>query len=133
FKACPERSNESAPSALTISKNAVTHSIDTERGLPYHSAKARRSGGMQAQRLNAMRVTRIYGASEKNGRKELKRQRNYHRRSLAETQVCRFKTVFGDRLQTRQTDNQFKELMLKSAILNRMTHLGIPDSVKIAG
>src|SRR5262249_36520701 len=89
FKACPERSNESAPSALTISKNAVTHSIDTERGLPSHSAKARRSGGMQAQRLNAMRVTRIYGASEKNGRKEWKRESNYHRRSLAETQVCR--------------------------------------------
>jgi Transposase DDE domain len=67
------------------------------------------------------------------GRKEWKRESNYHRRSLAETQVFRFKTIFGDRLQTRQIDNQFKELMLKSAILNRMTHLGMPDSVKIAG
>jgi hypothetical protein len=67
------------------------------------------------------------------GRKEWKRERNYHRRSLAETQVFRFKTIFGDRLQTRQIDNQFKELMLKSAILNRMTHLGMPDSVKVVG
>jgi hypothetical protein len=36
-------------------------------------------------------------------------------------------------LQTRQVDNQFKELLLKSAILNRMTHLGMPDSVKVSG
>ena len=49
------------------------------------------------------------------GRKEWKLESNYHRRSLAETQVFRFKTIFGDRLQTRQIDNQFKELMLKSS------------------
>jgi Transposase DDE domain len=67
------------------------------------------------------------------GHKEWKRESNYHRRSLAETQVFRFKTIFGDRLQTRRIDNQFKELMLKSAILNRMTHLGMPDSVKVVG
>jgi hypothetical protein len=36
-------------------------------------------------------------------------------------------------LQTRQIDNQFKELMLKTALLNRMTHLGMPDSVKVVG
>jgi hypothetical protein len=62
-----------------------------------------------------------------------KRESNYHRRSLTETQVFRFKTIFGDRLQTRKIDNQFKELMLKAAILNRMTHLGMPDSAKVNG
>jgi len=67
------------------------------------------------------------------GRKQWKRESDYHRRSLAETTVFRFKTIFGDRLQSRQIDNQFKELMLKSAILNRMTHLGMPDSVKVSG
>jgi IS5 family transposase len=67
------------------------------------------------------------------GRKQWKQESNYHRRSLSETQVFRFKTIFGDRLQTRQIDNQFNELMLKSAILNRMTHLGMPDSVKVVG
>ena len=40
---------------------------------------------------------------------------------------------FGDRLKTRQIDDQFNELTLKSAILNRMTHLGMPGSVKVAG
>jgi hypothetical protein len=39
----------------------------------------------------------------------------------------------GDRLQTQQIDNQFKELMFKSAILNQMTHLGMPDNVKVTG
>src|ERR1051325_5889981 len=67
------------------------------------------------------------------GRQAWKGESQYHRRSLAETTVFRFKTIFGDRLQTRQIDNQFKELMLKSAILNHMTHLGMPESVKVAG
>jgi len=67
------------------------------------------------------------------GRKEWKQESNNHRRSLTETTVFRFKAIFGDRLQTRQIDNHFKELMLKSAISNRMTNLGMPDSVKIAG
>jgi hypothetical protein len=40
---------------------------------------------------------------------------------------------FGDRLHTRQIDNQFNELTLKNAILNRMTHLGMPGNVKAAG
>jgi len=62
-----------------------------------------------------------------------KLESNYHRQSLAETTVFRFKTIFGDRLLTRQIDNQFKELTLKSAILNRMTRLGMPDSVKVVG
>jgi hypothetical protein len=65
------------------------------------------------------------------GRKQWKRESDYHSRSLTETQLFRFKTIFGDRLQSRQLDNQFKELLLKSVILNRMTHLGMPDSVKV--
>jgi DDE family transposase len=67
------------------------------------------------------------------GRKQWKGERGYHRRSLAEIKVFRFKTIFDDRLQTRQVDNQFKELLLKSAILNRMTHLRMPYSVKVSG
>ncbi len=65
------------------------------------------------------------------GRKQWKKESNYHRRSLAETTMFRFKTIFGDRLQTRHVNNQFKELLLKTSILNQMTHLGMPDSIKI--
>lgn len=68
----------------------------------------------------------------KAGRKQWKIESNYHRRSLAETTMFRFKTIFGDRLQTRRIENQFKELLLKTSILNQMTHLGMPDTIKIA-
>ena len=66
------------------------------------------------------------------GRKEWKRESGYHRRRLAADDSLPLQGDFGDRLQTRQIDNQFKEPMLKGAILNRMTHLGMPDSVKTA-
>lgn len=69
----------------------------------------------------------------KAGRKQWKKESNYHRRSLAETPVFRFKAICGDRLQARQVNNQCKELLRKTAILNRMTHLGMPDTIKIAG
>ena len=39
--------------------------------------------------------------------------------------VFLLKTIFDDGLQTRQINNQFKELMLKGAVLNRMTHLDV--------
>jgi hypothetical protein len=62
------------------------------------------------------------------GRKKWKQECGYHRRSLAETSMFRFKTIFGDHLRTRVIDNQFKELLLKCALLNRMTLLGMPES-----
>jgi IS5 family transposase len=105
-----------------------------------HGAKAAippRKGAKIWQRANSKAERHVRDENLRRirqvGRKEWKRESNYHRRSLAETQVFRFKTIFGDRLQTRQIDNQFKELMLKASILNRMTHLGMPDSVKIVG
>ena len=109
----------------TLNKHGAKAAIPPRKG-----AKIWRHANSRAERHvrdeNLRRIRKI-------GRKEWKRESNYHRRSLAETQVFRFKTIFGDRLQTRQIDNQFKELMLKSAILNRMTHLGMPDSVKVVG
>lgn len=47
--------------------------------------------------------------------------------------MFRFKTIMGDRLSTRKIDNQFKELLLKTAILNRITHLGMPVTYKVTG
>jgi IS5 family transposase len=109
----------------TLNKHGAKAAIPPRKG-----AKIWRHANTKAERHardeNLRRIRKI-------GRKEWKRESNYHRRSLAETQVFRFKTIFGDRLQTRQIDNQFKELMLKTALLNRMTHLGMPDSVKVVG
>jgi len=62
------------------------------------------------------------------GRAEWKRESGYHRRSLAETMMFRFKSIFGNTCSRRTFDNQAAELLLACAALNRMTHLGMPDS-----
>ncbi|MHC4094327.1 MAG: transposase [Planctomycetota bacterium] len=53
------------------------------------------------------------------------------RQSLAENSVSRFKALFGPKLSARRFDNQRTEAMIKCAALNRMTHLGMPQSVRI--
>lgn len=62
------------------------------------------------------------------GRAEWKRESGYHRRSLAETMMFRFKTIFGNTCSRRTFDTQATELLLACAALNRMTHLGMPES-----
>jgi transposase len=64
----------------------------------------------------------------KHGRKKWKRDANYHRRSLAETTMFRFKTIFGGNLSSRKFDNQAVELFIKCAALNRMIQIAKPDS-----
>lgn len=66
------------------------------------------------------------------GRKQWKRESGYHRRSLAETRIFRFKTILGATLAARLLPQQRTEVRVKCAILNRMTHLGLPDSVPVA-
>lgn len=67
----------------------------------------------------------------RSGRAKWKRESGYHRRSLAETGVYRFKRIFTDKLQSRSKENEFQEMRIKCAILNRMTHLGKPESYKV--
>lgn len=69
----------------------------------------------------------------KQGRKRWKRESGYHRRSIAETTMFRFKTIFGGTLSARTFDNQAVELFIKCAALNRMIQMGKPDSYKVEG
>ncbi|MBD1914003.1 transposase [Leptolyngbya sp. FACHB-16] len=46
----------------------------------------------------------------KYGRKRWKRESSYNRRSIAETTMFRFKTIFGGNLSARKFDNQAVEL-----------------------
>lgn len=68
----------------------------------------------------------------KHGRKRWKEEAGYHRRSLVETAVFRYKVTFGDKLQSRKIENQFTEMFIKCAALNKMIHLGRPQSYKVA-
>lgn len=65
------------------------------------------------------------------GRDKWKEESGYHMRSLAETGVYRFKTIFSDRLSARDIKHQKVEVELKCKILNKMTSLGMPDSYKV--
>lgn len=67
----------------------------------------------------------------RHGKAKWKRDSGYHRRSLAETAVFRYKKIFGDKLQSRKQENQFQEMIVKAALLNRVTHLGMPESYKV--
>jgi hypothetical protein len=71
-------------------------------------------------------------AIRQKGRRRWKRDSGYHRRSLAETMFFRCKTIFGPAVQARAFPQQATELFLKAAALNRMTHLGMPDSYRLA-
>jgi transposase len=67
----------------------------------------------------------------KHGRKRWKQDSGYHRRSIAETTMFRFKTIFGGSLSARKFDNQAVELFIKCAALNRMIQIAKPDSYEV--
>jgi len=96
---------------------------------PRRGAKIWQHGNSRKERL--IRDENLRGVRKK-GRAKWKREANYHRRSLAETGVFRFKQIFTDKLQSRNQDNQFQEIIIKCAAMNRMTHLGMPNSYKVA-
>jgi hypothetical protein len=68
---------------------------------------------------------------EKHGRMNWQRRSGYNRRSLAETAMYRYKTVVGRRLHARTLPNQQTEAKIECNVLNRMTTLGMPATVRI--
>jgi IS5 family transposase len=65
------------------------------------------------------------------GRRRWKHEAGYHRRSLVETTVFRFKTLFGGQLMSRTLASQIVETLIKCKALNIMTQLGLPDSYPV--
>jgi hypothetical protein len=64
------------------------------------------------------------------GRREWFANSGYARRSLVENAVFRYKAILGQSLRSRSLGSQRAEVRLASKILNTMTGLGMPDSVK---
>lgn len=96
---------------------------------PQRNAKIWQHGNMKAERLgrdqNLRRIRQV-------GRAAWKRESGYHRRSLAETTMCRLKGIFGDRVAARSFGGQAAQILVRCATLNQMTQLGMPDSYKAA-
>ena len=95
---------------------------------PQKNARIWQHGNRQQEPLmrdeNLRRIRQV-------GRKRWKQEVGYHRRSLAETQMFRLKTIFGERVSARQFAGQATQELVRCAALNRMTHLGMPDSYAV--
>jgi hypothetical protein len=65
------------------------------------------------------------------GVKKWKRVSGYHERSLVECAFFRLKTIFSDKLRSREFHRQGVEAFIRCRAMNRMTMLGMPDSYKV--
>ncbi|MEX3592002.1 MAG: IS5 family transposase [Burkholderia sp.] len=66
------------------------------------------------------------------GRREWKKDSGYHRRSLAENAMYRFKTLTGNCLWARHIAAQATSVAVRGGVINRMADLARPQSVRIA-
>jgi hypothetical protein len=96
---------------------------------PQKGARIWRHGNTKGERHDRDENLRSCRA---HGRAKWKRESGYHRRSLAEVAVFRLKMVFGERASARSFAGQARQLLVRCAALNRMTHVGMPDSYKVA-
>ena len=67
---------------------------------------------------------------EEVGRSQWKEEVGYHKRSLAETNMFRLKSPFGDRLKSRTIKNQVVEIKVRAMVLNMWTNAWMPKYTK---
>jgi hypothetical protein len=106
------------------------HSSEVEILIPPRkNARIWQHGNSKAERLKRDENLRYI---RKHGRQQWKENSGYHMRSLAETAMFRLKTIFGDELSTRLLETQTTQALIRCLALNKMTHLGMPDSYQVA-
>ncbi len=107
------------------------------RYLAKHVPRARVT---MAPRINAVLVPADEDLAERDrnvaamravGRRQWKLTSGYSRRSLAETAVFRYKTIFGASLSARREDSQRVQALARCRALNQMTRLGMPESYRV--
>jgi len=74
---------------------------------------------------------RVLRQIEARGRSAWQVLSGYTRQSIAENTIFRFKQVFGGRLWTRRYTTQRTEALVKCVVLNRMTQLGVPETLRV--
>ena len=67
---------------------------------------------------------------EQVGRKEWKQEVGYHKRSLSETAMHRYKMTIGNTLAARKIENQMTEVRVGCHILNVYRGCGMPNAIK---
>ena len=68
---------------------------------------------------------------KEHGRRAWEKINNYGLRSLVELAMLRYKTIIGPKLKARSLPQQKTEADVSVRVLNKMTSLGMPISVKI--
>lgn len=96
---------------------------------PSKDAKIRKHGNSTGPPLPRDEILR---AIRRTTRERWKRESGYHMRSLVENAFFRIKTVFGPNLRSRRFENQQTESRIRCKALNMMTHLGMPESMKMS-
>ena len=79
----------------------------------------------------AMKYTLMQESYEHGSTQNWKKQSGYHKRSLVETQMYRYKQIFGCKLHSRKMSNQVVEARIKLSILNKMTQMGMPKTESV--
>lgn len=106
------------------------HSSEVEILIPPRkNARIWQHGNSKAERLKRDENLRYI---RKHGRQLWKEDSGYHIRSLVETTIFRLKTIFGDELSARLLETQTTQTFIRCLALNKMTHLGMPESYLVA-
>jgi len=69
---------------------------------------------------------------EEHGRMAWQEKMNYGLRALVELTMLRYKTIIGPKMKARKIPQQKTEAQVSVRLLNMMTSLGMPESVKIS-
>ena len=122
--ACGDGGYDQRPVYAYLDERKIPHAIP-----PRHSARVQKGKlNVDASGQRNAIVQRI----REIGREKWKEESNYHRRSLVETSMFRIKTIFGDHTRSRTLDRQRTDARIQCRILNMMTTLGMPQSVRVA-
>jgi hypothetical protein len=70
--------------------------------------------------------TKILAHCRRQGQRKWKRDSGYHRRSLAETAMYRYKQLISPKLAAREFNRQATEAGAGVAVINKMNRLGMP-------
>ena len=88
------------------------------------------SNAVLSQNNNTQRDEHINMIKE-NGRINWQKNTGYGLRSYAELAMQRYKRIIGNRLKARSLPRQKTEAQVSVRVLNRMTQLGMPVSVRV--
>ena len=115
---------DSWANAAFLSQQGITATIPPRKG-----SKIRQHGNCKKAPLQRDQTLR---AIRRLGRRGWAKASGYSRRSLAETHMMRQKRILGSGLSSRCAVNQATEGRLRCLVLNRLTHLGMPDSYAVS-